>query len=91
MNACLSLSDYVLTQICLFVNREQIIKQSTELSAEPMGKCMQLYESSQRVQRSWEHSTPISQQVQTLLSLIIALSVVAEYCIPKTPEGFLGF
>lgn len=88
----LSFSDYVLTQICLFVNREQIIKQSTELVCRAYGE---VYAAVMNPVNEYKdpgsilHRSP--QQVQTLLSWSSPLSVVAEYCIPKTLKVFLVF
>lgn len=65
----LSFSDYVLTQICLFVNREQIIKQSTELVCRAYGE---VYAAVMNPVNEYKdpgsilHRSP--QQVQTLLS-----------------------
>ena len=84
-------SDYMLTHICLFVNREQIIKQSTELVCRAYGE---VYAAVMNPVNEYKdpgsilHRSP--QQVQTLLSWSSSLSVV-EYCIPKTLKAFLFF
>ena len=64
-----SFSDFVLTQICLFVNREQIIKQSTDLVCRAYGEVYAAVMNPVNDHKdpgSILHRSP--QQVQTLLS-----------------------